>query len=228
MIEERFDEYNTQKDALILKEYGRNVQKLVRYLNTVQNVEDRTRMAHVLINLMKQLNPSVREHNDNIQRIWDHLYVMADFELEINGPYPMPELETLHQKPERVKYNASSPRYKHYGRNVELLVEKAMEIENPEERLQATIQIAKLMKTFFVTWNRENMDEEVIAENLKALSGGKLDYTVAELNTDFGRSSSPQQRPHVQRHDHKHPHQHKKTPHHAHPHSNNNKKGGKK
>ncbi len=227
MIEERFDEYNTQKDALILKEYGRNVQKLVRYLNTVQNVEDRTRMAHVLINLMKQLNPSVREHNDNIQRIWDHLYVMADFELEINGPYPMPELETLHQKPERVKYNASSPRYKHYGRNVELLVEKAMEIENPEERLQATIQVAKLMKTFFVTWNRENMDEEVIAENLKALSNGKLDYTVAELNTDFGRASSPHQRPHVQRHDHKHPHQHKKHAHHSNPH-NNNKKGGKK
>jgi hypothetical protein len=178
-------DYNTGRPFLVLKEYGRNVQKLAEYLTTIQSKEERTALAHVLINLMKQLNPVVRENTgDNHQRIWDHLHFMADLKLNIDEPYPAPEEGSLYKKPRRVNYGMNRITYKHYGRNVELMIEKAIVLENPEEKLAATIYIFKLMRGFYATWNKENTEDEIILQQLKELSGGKLTLTQADLRND--------------------------------------------
>lgn len=179
-------EYNTQKTALILKEYGRNVQKLVEYIAALPNKEERTRYAHTLIGLMKQLNPSVREHNDNAQRIWDHLYLMSDFELDISGPYPVPETSVFHKKPKRMRYSVGEVTYKHYGRNVEILIKKAINIADKEEQQQAIVFIFKLMRAFYASWNKESVDDEIIIKHLKELSKGELSLDLRAIRSEYG------------------------------------------
>lgn len=187
-------EYNTQKTALILKEYGRNVQKLVEYIASLPNKEERTRYAHTLIGLMKQLNPSVREHNDNAQRIWDHLYLMSDFELDINGPYPVPETSIFHKKPKRMRYSIGEITYKHYGRNVEILIKKAINIADKDEQQQAVVFIFKLMRSFYAAWNKETVDDEIITKHLKELSRGELSVDLRAVRSDYSDRSRDKDR----------------------------------
>jgi hypothetical protein len=189
-------EYNTQKSALILKEYGRNVQKLAEYIATLPSTEERTRYAHSLINLMKQLNPSVRENNDNAQRIWDHLFVMADFNLDINGPYPAPERSILHKKPRKMQYALGEITYKHYGRNVEILIKKAINTADKEEKQQAVVFIFKLMRTFYASWNKESVEDEVVAQHLHQLSKGELsiDYKAMRAEREEKRENRDRDR----------------------------------
>lgn len=177
-------EYNTQKSALILKEYGRNVQKLAEYIATLPSKEERTRYAHLLISLMKQLNPSVRENNDNAQRIWDHLFVMSDFDLDINGPYPVPERSILHKKPKKMQYGVGEIVYKHYGRNIEILIKKAINIVDKDEKQQAVVFIFKLMKSFYASWNKETVEDEVVAQHLVQLSKGELSIDYRALRSE--------------------------------------------
>jgi hypothetical protein len=194
-------DYNTGRPFLVLKEYGRNVQKIAEYLTTLKTREERTALAHVLINLMKQLNPVVRENSgDNNQRIWDHLHFMADLKLDIDGPFPVPEEGSLYKRPRRVNYGMNRIAYKHYGRNVELMIEKAIVLEDPEEKLAATIYIFKLMRGFYATWNKENTEDEIIIQQLKELSGGKLTLTAADLRNDAANNQErkPQQHQHQQ------------------------------
>ncbi|MCC5945846.1 MAG: DUF4290 domain-containing protein [Bernardetiaceae bacterium] len=168
-------EYNTQRPALILSEYGRNVQKLTRYLLKIEDREARTRAAHTLISLLKQLNPAVRESSDNIQRIWDHLYLMTDLKLDIDGPYPPPEADVLNKKPLPVGYADGPLRFRHYGRNIEILINHALRIEDREEQLGALGYIGKLMKGFYSTWNRENgATDDMIINDMKAMAKGRL------------------------------------------------------
>lgn len=187
------ENYNTQQEKLILKEYGRNVQKLVRYISALETQEERTEAAHTLIALMRQLNPSVREHNDNIQRIWDHLYVMAGFELDIDSPYPVPSPETLQQKPQPLGYKRDEPIFKHYGRNLQLLVERVINIEDPEEQKAATIQIVKLMKSFYGSWTKDNIEDSVIVTQLNKLSNSQINLTAEEIRDELNRHKSRNQ-----------------------------------
>ncbi|MCU0392532.1 MAG: DUF4290 domain-containing protein [Thermoflexibacter sp.] len=177
-------EYNTQKTHLVLKEYGRNVQKLAEYIANLPTKEERTRYAHTLITLMKQLNPSVRENNDNTQRIWDHLYLMSDFDLDIDSPYPVPERSILNKKPMSMAYNVGEIRYKHYGRNIEILIAKAIKIDEPDEKQQAMVFIFGLMKAFYITWNKETVDDETIANQLREMSKGKLSIDLKAMRSE--------------------------------------------
>ena len=183
-IENMKQEYNTQKSSLLLKEYGRNVQKLAEYIATLPSKEERTRYAHSLINLMKQLNPSVRENNDNAQRIWDHLFVMSDFDLDINSPYPVPERSILNKKPKKMQYALGEITYKHYGRNIEILIKKAINIVDKDEKQQAIVFIFKLMKTFYASWNKETVEDEIIAQHLSQLSKGELSIDYRAMRTE--------------------------------------------
>ncbi|MBX2841490.1 MAG: DUF4290 domain-containing protein [Flammeovirgaceae bacterium] len=169
-------EYNSTKEPLLLMEYGRNVQKLVKYISTIEDKEERSKLAHTLINLMKQLNPSVKENNDNYQRIWDHLFIMADFDLDIDAPYPVPDREILISKPKKMEYKTTELRFKHYGRNIELLISKAIGIEDEEEKERAILHLGKLMKSFYSSWNKENISDDVIVHHLYELSGKRIDY----------------------------------------------------
>jgi len=160
------------KSKVILKEYGKNIQKLVDYVKTVTDQEKRTEYAFALVELMKQLNPQLKSESD--QKLWDDMYIMSDFELEVNGPFPMPPKELLGKKPKPVGYPEGEVKFKHYGRNIEKLIEKAIEIEDDEEQETALIYIGQLMRSFHSTWNRENFDDAIILDDIKTLSKGKL------------------------------------------------------
>ncbi|MDA0195511.1 MAG: DUF4290 domain-containing protein [Bacteroidetes bacterium] len=161
-------------NRLTRKEYGRNVQNLVKFIMTFDDKAERTKKASTLIDLMKQLNPSIREYPEYNLKLWDELFIMSDFKLDVDSPYPIPDKEILDKRPQRMTNNAKGVKYKHYGKNIELLVEKATTLENPEEKEAATIHIGKLMKTFFSTWNKDTLADEVILKNIDHLSKGQL------------------------------------------------------
>ncbi len=177
-------EYNTSRPGIKLKEYGRNVQKLVDYIRSLPDKEKRTELAYTLIELIKQLTPSLKEQPDNPQRLWDDLYIIADFNLDVNNPFPVPEPEVLFKKPMRVAYPQSEVRYKHYGKNIERLVKEAMKLENQQDREDAIIYLGKLMKTFYGNWNKETLDDSVIIKDIQILSQGKLSMNIDKVRED--------------------------------------------
>ncbi|MBS1487107.1 MAG: DUF4290 domain-containing protein [Bacteroidetes bacterium] len=177
-------EYNSQRKPIILKEYGRNVQKLVNYIRTIPDKEKRTQMATTLIELIKQLAPVAKEAQENPQRMWDDLYIMADFDLDVNNPFTTPDRSILQKRPRKMIYPQSEVRFKHYGKNIERLVQEALKKEDPQEREEATIYLGKLMKTFYSNWNKENLDDSVIVKDLAIMSKGKLTLNLDKVRED--------------------------------------------
>lgn len=177
-------EYNTQRPSIILKEYGRNVQKLVEYIRTVPSKEKRTELAYTLLELIKQLTPLIKDQPENPQRVWDDLFIIADFNLDINSPYPIPERDILNKKPLKVDYPQSQVRFKHYGKNIEKLVKEALKKEDDQEREDAIIYLGKLMKTFYSNWNKETLDDSVILKDIQEMSGGALKMTIEKVRED--------------------------------------------
>lgn len=177
-------EYNSARPHIILKEYGRNVQKLVEYIRSIPSIEKRTELSYTLIDLIKQLTPSIKEQPENPQRLWDDLYIIADFNLDVNNPYPVPEREVLFKKPMRMDYPRNDIRFRHYGKNIEKLVKEALKIDDPQEREEAIIYLGKLMKTFYGAWNKETLDDSVILRDIQAMSGGALKMTIEKVRED--------------------------------------------
>ncbi len=167
-------EYNTSREHIILKEYGRNVQKLVNYIRTVPDKEKRTQLAITLIELIKQLAPVAKEAQENPQRMWDDLYIMADFNLDVDNPFTTPDRTILFKKPRKMEYPQNDVRFRHYGKNIEKLVKEAIKKDDPKELEEAAIYLGKLMKTFYGAWNKETIDDSVIVKDLAILSQGKL------------------------------------------------------
>ncbi len=177
-------EYNSQRALIILKEYGRNVQNLVDYIRNIPDKDKRTELAYTLIELIKQLNPTVRESVENPQRLWDDLFIIADFNLDVNNPFNPPEKDILSKKPMQVPYPQSEVRFKHYGKNIERLVKEALKKEDPQEREDAVIYLGKLMKTFYGNWNKEILDDSVILKDIQLMSGGKLSMNLDKVRED--------------------------------------------
>ena len=177
-------EYNSGRPHIILREYGRNVQKLVDYIRSVPDKAKRTELAYTLIELIKQLNPTVRESVENPQRLWDDLLIIADFELDVENPFNPPERDILSKRPKRVPYPQTDIRWKHYGKNIERLVKEAMKKEDPQEREDAIIYLGKLMKTFYGNWNKEILDDSVILKDISLMSGGKLSMNLDKVRED--------------------------------------------
>ncbi len=177
-------EYNSQREPIILKEYGRNVQKLVNYIRTVPDKEKRTQLATTLIELIKQLAPVAKEAQENPQRMWDDLYIMADFNLDVDNPFTTPDRTILFKKPRKMDYPQNDIRFKHYGKNIERLVKEAVKKEDPKEREEAAIYLGKLMKTFYGAWNKETLDDSVIVKDLQIMSQGKLTLNLDKVRED--------------------------------------------
>jgi hypothetical protein len=167
-------EYNTDLPHLIISEYGRNIQKMIDFAVTVEDREERNRVAQAIINVMGQLNPHLRDVTDFKHKLWDHIFIISDFKLDVDSPYPMPTRETFQTKPEIVPYPSDSIRYKHYGKTVEALIVKAKEYPEGEEKNALVEQIANLMKRSYLNWNRDSVNDEVILEQLNELSKGQL------------------------------------------------------
>jgi hypothetical protein len=174
-------DYNTVRPPLILKEYGRNMQKLVEYIKNIDDKEKRSESAAVLVELMKLINPNAKDTQETAQKLWDDLVIMSDFDIDIESPFPIPEREILFKKPQRLGYKTTEVRFKHYGRNIELLIKKAIELEDPEEKEAAIIHIGRLMKSFQSTWNRDNVDENVIIKDMEILSKKQLTIDIEKV-----------------------------------------------
>lgn len=170
-------DYNTQRKRMALPEYGRNVQKMVDHIKTIQDREERNRAARTIIQIMGNLNPQIRDIGDFKHKLWDHLAIIADFSLDIDSPFSPPERDKLEEKPSQVPYKQGDIRYLHYGRITELMIDAASEMDDGEEKEYLTNLIVNQMKKSYITWNRGQVSDEVIIGDLKLLSGGKLKIT---------------------------------------------------
>jgi hypothetical protein len=193
-------EYNSSRPQIVLKEYGRNVQKLMEYIKSLPGKEERTKAAYTLVELMKQLSPSAKEAIENPQRFWDDLYIIAGFDLDIDSPYPVPEKEVIFSKPKNMPYPQSPIRFKHYGKNIELLIKEALKKEDDKEKDDSIIYLGKLMKTFYANWNKESLDDNVILQNLQQMIGSKIDLDIEKIKEDnlFEKLYKERKRPHGQ------------------------------
>ncbi|MCD4682683.1 MAG: DUF4290 domain-containing protein [Bacteroidales bacterium] len=167
-------EYNTSRDHLIISEYGRNVQKLVRYALTIEDREKRTSFAKVIIQIMGQMNPSARDSGDFRHKLWDHLHIISDFQLDVDTSYPVPSKESLAVKPDKLEYRDNNIDYKMYGTNIEKIIEAAIKYDEGDEKDALVHTITNHMKKSYLNWNRESVDDTLIFEHLKVLSDDKL------------------------------------------------------
>ncbi len=175
-------EYNTQREQLTLREYGRNVQNLVKFIRGVESKEKRNRYAALLVDLMKMINPELnKDATEYNQKVWDDLFIISKFDMDVESPYPIPEATILDRKPDRMGYQSNEIKYRHYGRSVEILIENASKLEDPKEKEGAVITIGRLMKTFYQTWNKDNIEDEQILKTIRQLSNNQLDIDIEKV-----------------------------------------------
>ncbi len=174
-------DYNTSRKKLSLPEYGRNIHKLVDFITSIPDREERNRATRTLINVMGNLNPHLRDVADFKHKLWDHLAIISDFKIDIDSPYPIPTPAILAEKPRRVPYSLGNITYKHYGKIVEQMIMKAAEKPEGEEKKVLTEALANLMKKQYLTWNREAVSDSDILKNLAELSKGKININAQDM-----------------------------------------------
>lgn len=167
-------DYNTTRKKLILAEYGRNVQNMVAYICTLPTKEERNRHAQVVIDMMGFLNPHLRDVADFKHKLWDHLHIISDFKIDVDSPYPKPSPDAIHPKPEVLAYPNQRIRFKHYGKTIELMIQKARAIQDSDRKQSLVQAIANFMKLAYITWNKDTVADETILSDLKEMSNGEL------------------------------------------------------
>ena len=174
-------EYNTQRDDISLKEYGRNIQNLVAHVKTIEEKDKRTQSAQAMTDLMRQINTALKDHPEYDQKVWDDLYIISYHELEVDYPFPMPEKSLLGKRPQRIPYKKGALKYRHYGRNIETMIQRAIEMEDPESKEIAVIHIGRLMNSFYASFNKDNLEEEVILKQIRQMSDNQLDIDLEKV-----------------------------------------------
>jgi hypothetical protein len=178
-------EYNSQREHLIIPEYGRYVQKLINQITAIEDREKRNKGARYVISVLGNLNPHLRDVPDFQHKLWDQLFIMSDFKLDIDSPYPIPTREVVQLKPERLTYPQNFPKYRFYGNNIKYMIDVARKWEEGELKNALIIVIANHMKKCFLSWNKDTVTDEVIFNHLLELSNGELNLTAMkeELST---------------------------------------------
>ena len=167
-------EYNTQRETLKIPDYGRHVAKMINYCKTVADRDERTTMADAIVEVMAHVNPKIKDRTDYRHILWDHLMMMADYDLDVDSPYEVNREESESFHPDRMNYAEGSIRYRHYGRTLESMVRAVAAMDEGEERDLLTSQIAHTLKRQYLQWNRDTVDDGLIAEQLAELSDGRL------------------------------------------------------
>lgn len=168
-------EYNSERSNLIIPEYGRHLQKLVSHCVSIEDDEERNKMAKAIVNVMGNLQPHLRDVPDFKHKLWDQLFIMSDFKLEADSAYPRPSQEELSEKPEALPYPKSASKYRFYGNNIQTMIDVALSWEEGEEREGLTYVIANHMKKCYLNWNKDTVEDKVIFSHLNELSNGKID-----------------------------------------------------
>ena len=167
-------QYNTQRSPLRIPEYGRHIQKMVDQATEQPKKEQRNKMAHAIIGVMGNLNPHLRDVPDFQHKLWDQLFIMSDFLLDVDSPYPTPEKEVLAARPNPLSYPQNFPRYRFYGNNIKRMIEAAITFPDGEQKDALVFVIANHMKKCFLNWNKDTVEDSVIFEHLFEISEGKI------------------------------------------------------
>jgi hypothetical protein len=178
-----------------MKEYGRHVQKMVEYLLTIEDRQKRQEQAHCVIELMGFVNPHLKNVEDFRHKLWDHLFFISDFQLDVDSPYPIPQRETYKQKPDPIPYPKRHPKYAHLGKNLEVVIDKAMQENDPEKKAGFAHAIAYYMKLAYSNWHKELVHDDTIRAELDNITGGQLEFSntpfIKHRNQNFERDEYP-------------------------------------
>jgi len=167
-------EYNTERTKLIIPEYGRHIHKMIDHALSCENKNERNKIAKAIIGVMGNLNPHLRDVPDFQHKLWDQLFIMSDFTLNVDSPYPKPIKEVFSQRPDKLNYPQNFPKYRFYGNNIKRMIDVAIGWENDDMKKQLVYVIANHMKKCFLNWNKDTVEDDVILSHLDELSKGKL------------------------------------------------------
>lgn len=168
-------EYNTERVPLIIPEYGRHIQKMIEKAIHIENREERNNTAKSIIAVMGNLNPHLRDVPDFQHKLWDQLFIMSDFQLEVDSPFEKPTPDVLCKRPERLKYPQNHPKYRFYGNNIKKMIDVCISWEESDLKTALKYAIANHMKKSYLNWNKESVEDEAIFQHLYELSDGKID-----------------------------------------------------
>ncbi|MEZ7931522.1 MAG: hypothetical protein ACI8RY_000226 [Urechidicola sp.] len=168
--------YNTTREELQIPEYGRNIKNMIEYAISVADKEERQKVANAIISVMGQLNPHLRDITDYTHKLWDHLFIISNFKLDVDSPYPKPIEGEVATKPDLLTYSEGKRKikYAYYGKSVSMFIKEAIALEDEKEKEVLTEAICNLMKKSFLTWNKDFVEDEVVFKHLKELSEERL------------------------------------------------------
>ncbi|MGB7785675.1 MAG: DUF4290 domain-containing protein [Salinimicrobium sp.] len=173
-------EYNSERSKLIIPEYGRHLQKMVEHAVSIEDEKERNKVAKSIIAVMGNLNPHLRDVPDFQHKLWDQLFIISDFKLDVDSPFPKPSKEMLEERPERMSYPQNFPKYRFYGNNIKRMIDQANKWEDGPEKEGLIYTIANHMKKSYLSWNKDTVDDRVIFDHLRELSGGKIDIKASD------------------------------------------------
>lgn len=200
-------EYNSQRSRLVIPEYGRNLQKMIELITTIEDRNKRTQLAYLIVDIMAQLHAQTKEKDteDLRNKLWDHLHIISEFKLDCDSPYPIPDKEVLTKSPKKLAYPKHRMRYAHYGKNIELIIDKAIHFEDGPEKDAFVKNIANQLKKSYLTWNRDSVDDDLITAQLGELShfmlklpDGEQLQTTSEILGPQKKKNKPQGNPNQQ------------------------------
>ena len=174
-------QYNTKRTQLIIPEYGRHVQLMINQIMETRDRDERNKMAKAVIGIMGNMNPHLRDVPDFQHKLWDQLFIMSNFELDVDCPFEKPQKEVLTQKPDRLAYPQRNPKYRFYGNNIKSMINVAVNWEEGELKNALVFNIANHMKKCFLNWNKDTVQDEVILNHLLELSDNKLKVSGEDL-----------------------------------------------
>jgi hypothetical protein len=198
-------EYNTEREHLIIPEYGRHMQKMINHAKTLETKEERNKVAKGIIAVMGNMQPHLRDVADFQHKLWDQLFIMSNFELDADSPYEIPTKEIYEERPEVLEYPQNFPKYRFYGNNIKTMIDVANTWEDGDLKKALTYTIANHMKKCFLNWNKDTVEDAVIFDHLFELSGGKLNLkdskedlsdSTSLLRTKGKYSSNTSKKPH--------------------------------
>lgn len=181
-------EYNSERVKLIIPEYGRHIQKMVDHAVSIEDREERNKVANAIIGVMGNLNPHLRDVPDFQHKLWDQLFIISDFRLDVDSPYPQPTREMLEERPEPLDYPQNHPKYRFYGNNIKRMIDVCVSWEDGDLKDALKFTIANHMKKSYLNWNKDTVEDEVIFQHLFELSDGQIN--LAKWDEDLAESKN--------------------------------------
>ena len=188
-------DYNTQRSKIALPEYGRHIHKMIEWVKDIKDRDERNRQIMAVISVMGNLNPHLRDINDFRHKLWDHVQIISNFEIDIDSPYPIPAMESFQEKPRPIPYPSKPIRIRHYGRNTETMISAIIAQTDPELKELEIQALANHMKKVYLTWNKDMVTDEQIFRDINILSDGAIsvDPESVKLCTSFRTNNGFQQ-----------------------------------